>query len=100
MIKQWLRKWLGYNELEGRMVQAFRRLNTTIDEIKDHNADAVCQQRIINRALGKIIAKVDPIYAQDEMSSDRKAASDAIADQVMGKLASEHYVSTKLTGGR
>ncbi len=53
-----------------------------------------------SRALGRIIAKLDPMFAEDEMSPSRKAESDKIADLVMRKLLGEHLASTQNTGER
>lgn len=51
-----------------------------------------------NRGMGRLLAKLDPQYAQDELDPDRKRKSDDIADQVIRKLIAEHVESNKLSG--
>lgn len=51
-----------------------------------------------NKALGRMIAKLDPIFALDEQSPARKADSERIAEEVIRKLRGE-YTATKVAGG-
>jgi len=51
-----------------------------------------------NKALARMIAKLDPVFGRDELSPKRKAESDKIADDIMNKLLSEHIIA-KQAGG-
>lgn len=53
--------------------------------------------KVIQRAIGKIIAKLDPNYHVDELDKDRKAASDKLGDQVIARLKGE-YAASNPTG--
>lgn len=69
---------LGWRDMEAR----YSQLNTKIS--------------ILNRAMGRIIAKIDPTYAQDEIANpSRKTESDRIGDEVMRKLIGEHVASNR-----
>lgn len=46
-------------------------------------------RRVLDAGLGKILAKVDPLYAQSEFDPARREASDAIGRQVIEKLLGE-----------
>lgn len=48
---------------------------------------------VTNRGIGRLIAKLDPLYAADELNRDRKAESDKIGNAVLSRLMSEHKLS-------
>ncbi len=57
------------------------------------------QGKVTNLAVARIIAKIDPDYVRSEFDLKRRAESDAIGDQVIRKLLSEHRASNP-TGDR
>jgi hypothetical protein len=44
----------------------------------------------ITPGLGRIIAKLDPMYVKDELNPQRKKESDAIGEEVIKKLIAEY----------
>jgi uncharacterized small protein (DUF1192 family) len=90
-LQERIQTWLGINDLRQRiksLESTIERLNTT------HNQ----YRQVTNRAFGRIIAKVDPIYGKDELSKERIAESDRIGEEVMRRLLSEHVESNKYGG--
>jgi hypothetical protein len=55
--------------------------------------------RTHNITLGRIIAKLDPTFAQSEFDPARCKASDEIAAQVLARIAAEQAASTHTLGG-
>ena len=92
-IQERIQTWLGINDLRQRirsLESAIERLNST------HNR----YRQVTNRAFGRIIAKIDPMYGKDELSKERIAESDRIGDEVMARLIGEHIESNKLGGNQ
>jgi hypothetical protein len=50
---------------------------------------------VTDRAIGRLVAKLDPTFAQSEFDPARKAESDRIGDEVMRKLIGEHLASKR-----
>lgn len=91
---KWLQKLLGIDELRRRIEEqtsVLGTLNQRIASINDLKGHMVAS----NRGMGRLIAKLDPTYSQDELDPSRKKASDDIADQVMRKLIGEHVASNR-----
>lgn len=93
-MKNWLQRLLGTYDLDERlkaiemqMHQYKGLLYTTKQNIGLHD-----------RALGRVIAKLDPNYGLDELDPRRKADSDNLGDQIIKKLKAEQAASNKLTG--
>ena len=85
-IRTHIMNWLGISDL-------FR-------SISDHTAyqdrefqKILNQIAVHNRALGRIIAKVDPQYNRSEFDPERRAESDKLADEVIARLHAEHKAS-------
>lgn len=93
-IKQRIRNWLGINDLVNNQAN----MNTKLDQIYSRFNATYGQIIAANRGMGRLLAKLDPQYAQDELDPDRKRKSDDIADQVIRKLIAEHVESNKLSG--
>jgi hypothetical protein len=91
-MKTWIRNFFGIPEgFEGRLRRLERESEYhTIQQAKIVNAIAA-----IGSGLGRIIAKFDPLYAQDELDPERRKASDEIGDKVMAKLTAEHIERSK-----
>lgn len=47
----------------------------------------------LRMAIGRILAKVDPVYCRDELDPMRKVESDEIAEQALKKIYSEYKAS-------
>lgn len=57
-------------------------LGHVVDEIKD-------SIKVTNRALGRAIAKIDPLYGVPEDDPARKAASDKLSDEIIKRMTGE-----------
>ena len=81
-------------ELEHANANLNRRLadweNQWMETEKLRNAIA-----IHNRALGRIIAKLDPMYGKSDFDPERRAESDRLADEVIARLRAEHAATPK-----
>lgn len=100
-IRDSIQSWLGITDSFGYI----KKLNSDFDEFyrdqRDIKADIVKMKSelvIHNQALARIIAKLDPIYPQSEISPERRAASYEIALRVMNKLYSETTISRQYDG--
>lgn len=60
--------------------------------------DVLTEISIMNRALGRVIAKVEPLFATPEDDPTRKAASDAAGQAVIDKLRGEDHFSNRTRG--
>lgn len=90
----WLRRLLGTDGIYDQIVS----LNNYITGLRGEVSALRTEMKVMNRALGRVIAKIDPIFIIPEDDPARKAASDAAGDAVIAKLRGEHTMSTRLTG--
>lgn len=82
-------------ELEKANSNLNRRLQEWEDSAFSSLKKHTNQLALTNRALGRIIAKLDPMYGASEHDPVRKANSDAIGDEVIKRLQGEIEASTK-----
>lgn len=93
----WLRRIIGlediYNQIEvqNRYIISLRGSISALASLQD-------QIDIHNRGISRLIAKLDPIFAEDEFSPERKAASDKLTAEVMRKLIGEHLANNMHKG--
>lgn len=76
--------------------RANANLNRRLADWEDHwkrLEPIFAQGKATNLALARIIAKIDPEYGRSEFDPKRKAESDALGDQIIRKLISEHNLS-------
>jgi regulator of replication initiation timing len=92
MLKQWIRKLIGTNDIYEQVNDLQRYITGLRGEIGALKS-LKTEVGIHNRALSRVIAKLDPMFAEDEMSPARKAESDKITEMVMRKLIGEHLAS-------
>jgi len=92
----WLQRALGIDvilahltDLRNLRLEDNRKLDTRI---------LFMQGQIIasNRGIGRLIAKLDPSYGQDELDPTRRKASDDLSDQIIKKLIAEHVMSNRM----
>lgn len=91
-IQDRIREWLGINEAL-RQADTNRQLLLAMSERLGDVQRMKTDISIHNRALGRFIAKLDPLFASNEFSPERKAESDHIADEVIKRLVAEHVAS-------
>ncbi len=77
-------------------------LNRRLADWEDHwkrLEPIFAQGKVTNLAVARIIAKIDPDYIRSEFDPKRRDESDAIGEQAIRKLLSEHRISNP-TGDR
>jgi len=96
-MANFIQHWLGIDvilthlhDMRRLRLDDNRNFENKLDTMHSHLAAA-------NRGMGRLIAKLDPMYGQDEMDHKRKAASDELSDQVIKKLIAEHLASNRTT---
>jgi hypothetical protein len=88
-MKKLLRKWLGIDDT----ITYLDSLSITVSQQHANTRDAIA---IHNRALGRLIARIDPMFfAEDNLlSSDeykkRRAESDELGDKAIARIIAEH----------
>jgi hypothetical protein len=93
-MKRFIRKWLGIDEILTSQEYTRNVMATDNDYVCRQMYSMQNQLGAIASGLGRIIAKLDPIYGQSENPKDnpeRKAESDRTADEVIAKLKAEDW---------
>lgn len=91
---KWFRKLIGTEDIYDQMAT----LNNYISGLRGEVGAVRSQVSVINLALGRVIAKIDPNYAIPEDDPTRKAASDALGEAVIKKLQGEDHYSNRTRG--
>ena len=84
-----IRQWLGITDITSKQ----STLDIKIDQALTKINAVQSSNTVANRAMARIIAKLDPLFPRDEISPERKAESDKITEMVMKKLIGEHLAS-------
>lgn len=93
-MKEWLRRLLGIPTLSVEII----RLQSDLDAVSNTLRDIRHNISVTNRAIGRLIAKVEPAYGVDELSPERQAASAKLGDEIIKKLSGEVFESNKYGG--
>ncbi len=91
---KWLQRLLGTEALYDQI----NNFNKYITGVRGELSFIKQQNAVCNRALGRIINKIDPMYAKDELDPDRKAASDKLADETIRRITGEDQFSNRTRG--
>jgi hypothetical protein len=91
MMRLWVQKWLGIDAAISHAYDASMTADSINRELQRLRTDI----RVQSCALGRIIAKVDPMYGKPEIDPERKRESDEIGVQVLRKLEAELEASSK-----
>lgn len=91
-LRQRIREWLGIQDLVDNQQMLYTGLDAANAKLTSlvniHN-----KQRIsiaaIESGVGRLVAKVDPKYAESEFSLERKAESDRITNENILRLKAE-----------
>lgn len=94
MIKDWIRKLIGAYDTDERL----KAIEMQLHQYKGLIADQRHNISVTNLAIGRVVAKLDPLFATPEDDPARVAASKALGEYVIKKIKSEHAASNKLTG--
>jgi|HubBroStandDraft_2_1064218.scaffolds.fasta_scaffold166512_2 hypothetical protein len=84
-LRTLIRKWLGIENVLVKLI------SISIEQQMLHTELRRVHMNIITHhdALGRIIAKLDPLYGVDEQDPARRAESDRISRQAMERLEAE-----------
>lgn len=85
MIKQWLRRFLGTDDLANKVSSLYDNIERQTNEVKKMRG----QLTPMLEALGKILVRLDPILAQSEFDEKRKAESDKLGREAIDRLIAE-----------
>jgi hypothetical protein len=101
MVREWLRKLLGLDNITTALVD----LECKMDKIEDQLDSILHSLRMLDRltrvheqALARIVAKLDPMFGVDELDPKRKAESNRLADGVLNKLYAEDWARKHTEG--
>lgn len=90
-MKNWIRRYLGMEDTYNQMVA----LNNYISGLRGEVGAIRTQVSVTNRAVGRIVAKLDPAFADSEHDPARKIDSDALGDAVIQRLLGEVHYSNR-----
>lgn len=91
---KWFHKLIGTEDIYNQVSY----LQAYITGLRGEIGAVRSQLSVQNRALGKILAKIDPTFLTPEDDPVRKAASDALGDAVIRKLEGEDRYSNPTRG--
>jgi len=94
MLRDKIRRWLGLDSI-GRQLY---HVETYLEHLDTRLFKMQNQLGAIGPGLGRVIAKLDPMYGKDEQDPTRKAESDALGEQVMARLKAEHLARQHTEG--
>lgn len=84
-MKKWIIQWLGLTEID----QQIDFIRTDLYKISQLQITTLNQIRTITPGMARIITKLDPQFARNELDPERKAESDKLGDEVIAKLIAE-----------
>lgn len=90
-MKDWIQRFLGTYQLETRIISLRSENSALRDQLVQLQRDI----RILSQACGRVIAKIDPMFITPEDDPVRKAASDALGEEVIRKLLGEDHYSNR-----
>jgi hypothetical protein len=93
-MKRWFRVWSGNIEILFNTNLLLKQNNEFRTRLERQSDDI----RVLNAALGRIIAKLDPMYGVPEDDSARRAASDKLSNEIIARLKAEDASRRHTTG--
>jgi len=87
-LRERIREWLGITDLRAEVSMLDNSL-MSLHSKTDRNTRTL---GTITPGLGRIIAKLDPQVARDELSPAMRAESDRLADETIRRLQGEQAV--------
>lgn len=93
-MKDRIRRWLGIEQLyiELTSIQGPLVLQQRL------TAEANTKLSAIGPGLGRVIAKLDPMFGRDELDPTRKAESDKLGSDVMKHLTGDYLARQAMEG--
>ena len=86
-MRNWVRRWLGLDDVYWK-----------VDGLQTQIRDVQKQLGTVVPGMGRIIAKLDPLYAQREDDPSRVRASNDLGDEVIKRLKGEDEARRKMEG--
>ncbi len=90
-MKKWIRQYLGITEVQEDQGLLNQRLRGVLTELAAIKGQAIAA----NRGMGRLLAKLDPLFGTDELDPTRKTDSDRISQDIIKKLIAEHVASNR-----
>lgn len=87
-MKAWLRRYLGHDQLIAHLMDLDSFIRAQSRKQLELNG-------IHTAALGRIVARLEPLFAVPEDDPARKKASDELGEKVIEKLKAEQAVLEK-----
>lgn len=84
-MRKLLRNWLGYEDLEIKLSiieSKIAGLRNVLDKVDGRVGT-------LGSGLGRILAKLDPMFGSSEQDPKRKAESDKLGEEIIKKLEDE-----------
>jgi len=84
-LRTWIQEWLGIAGLHRNVAYQSAFMKGELSRLTDG-------LQVHNLALGRIIAKLDPLFGVPEDDPARKAASNKLSNDIIAKLKAEQSV--------
>lgn len=90
-MKQYLQRLLGITQLTSKI----ETLERSIRELERVQYKLINAVHVSQAGLGRVIAKLDPMYGRSEFDPERVAESNRIGEEVLKKLFAEQAAMEK-----
>jgi len=94
-MKHLIQRWLGIEQLARDNMELISQLV----ELKHKLTTLQGQIVASNMGMGRILAKLDPMYSVAYDDPERKAASDKLSKEIIQKLFVEQVISNRMQTG-
>lgn len=91
MIRDRIRRWLGIDAIQTEQTETRVAIYDAIDGIRRARTEVA----IHNLALGRIIAKIDPMFVTAEDAPARRAESDRLGALAIDRIYGEYKASNQ-----
>ena len=86
----WLRRKLFLDNIAHNTVIACNEVSALRDELHNEMGKLQHQINILLPGLGRVIAKLDPMYGKSEHDPARKAESDRLGEEIIKRLIADN----------
>ena len=94
-MREWLRQWLGIEAQRKWTNQHWTKLSQEATELRGELWQLRRKIEVLESALGRILAKLEPTYAANYADPVVRAESDAIGAKILKRLADEAAVRNR-----
>lgn len=96
-MRTWIRQFLGITDFEDEVRGSLRRVHETLESVAGTSAHLPPQIEVALQAMGRIIAKIDPMYGRAEDDPARVADSARLGEEVINRLMAENTIRREKT---